>query len=119
MKTDKTTKLLLVIIAAGIWANVLVKTHAGASPAVAQTGPVEVTGSVAIEGGTVDVTGSVVVENTLDVTGSVDVENIVDVNFARVIGYPLARAERGMDVGVKASNGMVIPVNWGKVRTVN
>lgn len=70
-------KVLLIIIAVGIWANVL--QNAGIIPSAGK--------QVYVVGGNLDasVTGSVDVRNTVDV----DVQNQVSVDIERVLGYPI------------------------------
>lgn len=70
-------KALLVVIALGIWANVL--QNAGIIPSAGK--------QVYVVGGDIDanVSGEVDVRNTVDV----DVQNQVSVDIERVLGYPI------------------------------
>ena len=70
-------KALLVVIALGIWANVL--QNAGIIPSAGK--------QVYVVGGDINanVTGEVDVRNTVDV----DVQNQVSVDIERVLGYPI------------------------------
>lgn len=70
-------KVLLIVIAVGIWANVL--QNAGIIPSAGK--------QVYVVGGDIDanVSGAVDVRNTVDV----DVQNQVSVDIERVLGYPI------------------------------
>ncbi len=70
-------KFLLIVIAIGIWANVL--QNAGIIPSVGK--------QVYVVGGDIDanVSGAVDISNTVDV----DVQNQVSVDIERVLGYPI------------------------------
>lgn len=70
-------KFLLIVIAIGIWANVL--QNAGIIPSAGK--------QVYVVGGDIDanVSGAVDISNTVDV----DVQNQVSVDIERVLGYPI------------------------------
>ena len=72
MENNRYIKIILTIIASGIWVIVLQNFNKSQ-----QLQDVYVRG------------GSINVDNTIDVQGSVDVDNTVDVNLDEVLGYPV------------------------------
>ena len=72
MENNKFLKIILTVIAAGIWMIVLQNFNTFDNRQ-----------DVYVRGGYIDV------NNTVDVRGSVDVDNTVDVNLDEVLGYPV------------------------------
>ena len=77
MGRNLSIKVLLIVIAVGIWTNVL--QNAGIIPSAGK--------QVYVVGGDIDanVSGTVDINNTVDV----DVQNQVSVDIERVLGYPI------------------------------
>jgi len=74
-KLNKIPSNLLLIIAIGVWLQVLQNSNFSENK------------SVYISGGSVDIDNTVEVKGKVDVSGSVDVENTVDINIEQINGH--------------------------------
>ncbi|NME70580.1 hypothetical protein [Flammeovirga aprica] len=100
MKNDKFLKLILTVIAAGIWMIVLQNFN---SFGTEQT--VYVRGGQMSVNNTVDVN----VDNAVNVRGTVNVGNTVDVNLDEVLGYPVG-CRRSYTIDGKQYNSIDVNV---------
>ncbi len=78
---DKTVKIVLYVIAIGVW--ILVLQNVGVIPTRQNV-------NAYVEGGYVGVSGNVEVEGYVDVSGSVEITNEVDVDIRRINGWHAA-----------------------------
>lgn len=92
MENSKFLKIILTVIAVGIWMIVLQNFNTFDNRQ-----------DVYVRGGYINV------DNTVDVRGSVDVDNTVDVNLDKVLGYPVG-CRRSYTIDGKQYNSIDVSV---------